>query len=258
MEGTARGHTRTRPASQRRVRLTDQRQVHLESDVRLEDSRRERARIVHELHDTFMQGFLGASMFLDQAVEQTPADSPSKPALRRALCLVRRAIDEGRAALQGLHTASPAPASLEQAFSNLLSEVTTGRGLRLRIFVQGTPQTINPTIQEQLLLIGREAVMNALRHSEATKIEVEVRYLRNILRLFVRDNGCGINPEGAQKESDSHWGLRGMRARAESIGARFGIWSTADAGTEVRVVFPVEVAKRTTHDRGPWEGRSEI
>jgi signal transduction histidine kinase len=122
---------------------------------------------VHELHDTLMQGFLGASMLLDQAVEQTPADSPSKskPALRRALCLVRRSIDEGRAALRGLQTASPAPSSLEQAFSNLLSEVTTGRGVRLRIFVQGTPRTLNPTIQEQLLLIGREAVMNALRHS---------------------------------------------------------------------------------------------
>jgi signal transduction histidine kinase len=258
MERTARSHTRTKAASRRRFRLTDQGQAHLESDIRLEESRRERARIVHELHDTLMQGFLGASMLLDQAVEQMPADSPSKPALRRALCLVRRAIDEGRAALRGLQTASPAPSSLEQALSNLLSEITTGRGVRLRILVQGTPRALNPTIQEQLLLIGREAVMNALRHSGATKIEVEVRYVRNILRLFVRDNGCGINPEAAQKESDSHWGLRGMLARAESIGARFGIWSRAGAGTEVRVAFRIEVAKQTTHDRGPSEGRSEI
>ena len=75
---------------------------------------------------------------------------------------------------------------------------------------------------------------------------------------FVRDNGWGINPEAVQNESDSHRGLRLMRERAENIGARFGIWSRTSAGTEVRVAVPVDVAKRTTHYRGPWEGRSEI
>ena len=191
-----------------------------------------------------------------EAVAQTPADFPSKPALSRALHLVRRAIDDGRAALRKLHTASPS--SLEQAFSVLLCEVTTGRGLRLRIFVQGRPRALNPAIQEQLFLIGREAVMNGLRHSEASKIELEVQYLPELLRVFVHDNGCGINPESVQNESDSHWGLRGMRERAENIGARFGIWSRPGAGTEVRVAVPVDVAKRTTQDRGPWERRSAI
>jgi signal transduction histidine kinase len=234
---------RTRAAFQRGIRLTGQGQAHLEDYIRLEERCRERASIVHELHDTLFQGFLGASMLLYQAVEQTPANYPSKPALSSALRLVRQAIDEGRAAIRGVHTASPAPSSLEQAFSNLLSEVTTGRGPRLRVFLQGKPWTLNPAIQEQLFLIGREAIMNALRHSEATEIEVEVQYLRTLLRVLVRDNGCGINPEAVQKESDSHWGLRGMRDRAENIGARFGVWSRIGAGTEVRVAVPVDVAK---------------
>ena len=233
---------RTRAALKRRFRLTSQGQAHLEDDIRLEERYRERARIVHELHDTLFQGFLGASMLLHQAVEQ--ADYPSKPALGSALRLVRQAIDEGRAAIRGVHTASTAPSSLEQTFSNFLSEVTTGRGPRLRVFVQGKPWTLNSAIQEQLFLIGREAIMNALRHSQATKIEVEVQYLRTLLRVFVRDNGCGINPEAVQKESDSHWGLRGMRERAENIGARFDIWSRTGAGTEVCVAVPVDVTKR--------------
>ena len=222
-------------AVQKPCRPAGQRKPLPDGDIRPEDYCRERARIVHELHDTLFQGFIGASMLLGQAVEQTPADSPLKPALSRALRLVRRAVDEGRAVIQGIHTGSPAPSSLEEAFSKLLSEVTTGRGLRLRIILHGEPQTLNPAIQEQLFLIGREAIVNALRHSEGTKIEVEVQYLRDLLRLFVRDNGCGINPEAVQKASDSHWGLRGMRERAESIGARFGIWSRTGAGTEVRV-----------------------
>src|SRR5262245_5922905 len=166
----ARGGSDAGPVARGRTRATAafQRGIHLEADIRLEESRRERARIVHELHDTLFQGFLGASMLLDQAVEQTPADSPSKPGLSRALRLVRRAIDEGRAAIRGIHTASRAPSSLEEALSNLLNEVAPGRGVRLRIFVQGKPRALNPAIQEQLFLIGREAVINALRHSKAT------------------------------------------------------------------------------------------
>ena len=200
---------------------------------------------MHELHDTLLQGFLGASMLLDQAVEETPADSPFRPALSCALRMVRRAVDEGRAAIRGIHTASPAPSSLEEALSTLLDEVVAlGRGVRLRIFVQGNPRALNPAIQEELLMIGREAVMNALRHSEATKIEVEVQYQRDLLRMLVRDNGCGIDPEAVQKQSDSHWGLSGMRERAKNIGARFGIRSRLGAGTEVRVAVPVDVAKR--------------
>jgi signal transduction histidine kinase len=212
-------------------------QENLERDIRLEERSRERARIQHELHDTLFQGFLAASMLVHQAAEQTPGDSPSKPVLSRALRLVRRAIDEGRAALQGLHTAVPLAASLEEAFSDLLSELTPERGGQLRIFINGKPQVLKPAIREQIFLIGREAVVNALRHSHATNIEVEVRYLRRLLRMFVRDNGCGIHPDVVQKARESHWGLRGMRDRAEKMGAQFGIWSRPGAGTEVRVAY---------------------
>jgi signal transduction histidine kinase len=251
-EPVGRDRRRARPPFQRRFPLTRQGQAHLEDDIRREERCRERARIAHELHDTLLQGFLGASMLLHQAVEQTPADSASKPVLRRALRLVRRAIDEGRAAIRGLHVAPPAASSLEQAFSDLLSEITPDQGVRLRIFVQGKPQELNPPIQQQLFLIFREAVVNALRHSKATTIEVEIQYLRDLLRVFVRDNGCGIKAEAVQKESDSHWGLRGMRKRAEHIGARFEVWSKTGVGTEVCVAVPVEGAQlTTTHDCGP-------
>jgi signal transduction histidine kinase len=102
-------------------------------------------------------------MVLNQAVEQTLADSPSKPALSRSLSLVRRAIDERRAAMRGLLTASSTPSSLEHAFLKLVDEVRPGLGIELRIFAQGKPRALNPVIQEQLFLIGREAVMNAFR-----------------------------------------------------------------------------------------------
>src|SRR5580700_7948299 len=97
---------------------------------------------------------------------------------------------------------------LERAFSELLHEVRPERGVRLRIFMDGKRQALRPPIQEQLFLIGREAVVNALRHSKATNIEVEVQYLRCSVRMFVRDNGCGINPDVVRKESDSYGVVR--------------------------------------------------
>jgi signal transduction histidine kinase len=142
---------------------------------------------------------------------------------------------------QRLNPASPPPSSLEQAFSNLVAEVTPGRGADLRIFVQGKRRALDAAIHRQLFLIGREAIMNALRHSEAASIEVEIQYLRSLLRVSVRDNGCGIDPELVQAR-DSHSGLCEMRDRADSIGAQFGIWSGLGAGTEVRVAAPVAAA----------------
>ena len=86
-------------------------------------------------------------------------------------------------------------------------------------------------------MIGREAVMNALRHSEATKIEGEVQYLHDALRVVVRDNGCGINPEAFQRRSDLHRGLCGVRDQAERIGAQFGIRSRPGVGPKCASPF---------------------
>jgi signal transduction histidine kinase len=200
--------------------------------------REERARIAQELHDTLLQGFVGASMLLHLAVEQTPADSPSKPALSRALHLVYQAISEGRAAMRGLRTVSPALSTLDQALSNLIKEVNAECGPRLRLSVDGEPEALNPAVQAQLFLICREAVMNALRHSGATEIDVEVQYPGDGVCVFVRDNGCGIDAAATLRKSDSHWGLCGMRERAENIGAQFDLRNRRSGGTEVALAVP--------------------
>ena len=213
-----------------------------QSDLHRQERCTDCARIANELHDTLFQGFLGASMLLHLAVEQTPADSPSKLSLERAIHLVDRAVHDGRVVLQRLPSAGSPSASLEQAFSELRNEFTSGNGARFRILVVGKPQALNPGIREQIFLIGREAVVNALRHSGASNIEVEVEYLRSRTRVLVRDDGCGIDPKVVRSGRNSHWGLRGMRERAESIGAPFRIWSKRGAGTEVEICVSADIA----------------
>ena len=220
----------------------DQKRLNREWNLRLEEQSRERARIARELHDTLLQGFLGASMVLHDAVDQMPADSPSKPSLSRALQLMRRVIDEGRGALQGLRSPRAAFTSLERALSEIADEFTPGAAARFRIFVMGKPRPWKRTIQEQIYLIVREALTNALRHSGATNIEAEIEYLPGKLRVVVRDNGSGIDPEILRLGRDSHWGLLGMRERARGIGARLRIWSRRGAGTEVEVSVRENIA----------------
>src|SRR5262249_13520063 len=114
----------------------------------------ERARIARELHDTLLQGFIGASLLLYEAVEQTPADSPTKPSLTRALRLVRQAIDEGRVVLQGLRSASTSATSmsLEDALLKLGNECRPESAVQFRILVSGHSRAMKLTVQEQIHL----------------------------------------------------------------------------------------------------------
>jgi signal transduction histidine kinase len=220
---------------------TNTAQLTRERHLCLEERCKERARIARELHDTLFQGFLGASMLLHNAVEQIPADSPSKPSFNHALSLIRRVIDEGRLALQGLRSTVSAYTTLEQAFTDLLEQFAPD-GVRSRILVSGKPRALALPVQEQIYWIGREALVNALLHSDATSIEAEVEYLPRGLRLVVRDNGCGMDQQAVQAKRDLHWGLAGMRERAKGVGARLQVWSRRGSGTEVEVSVPLEMA----------------
>jgi signal transduction histidine kinase len=148
-----------------------------------------------------------------------------------------RVMEEGLVALQGLRSTASVSLSLEDALCSLWDELTP-EGVQFCILVEGQPKPLLPTIQEQIYLIGREAVVNALRHSGATAIEAEVEYSPRRLRVVVRDNGCGIDPLVIRSGRDSPCGLLGMRERAATIGAQLRIWSRPSSGTEVEVSLP--------------------
>jgi signal transduction histidine kinase len=83
--------------------------------------------------------------------------------------------------------------SLEHALLGVRDEFRPESTVRFPIFVSGQSMALMPRVQQQVYLIGREALVNALRHSEATSIEAEVEYLHRRLRVVVRDNGRGID-----------------------------------------------------------------
>jgi signal transduction histidine kinase len=222
-----------------------QRETSRKHDLLQEERHKERMRIARELHDTLLQGFQSASMQLCLADQWVPADSPAKPVLRRVLDIVRKGLDEGRAALLGLRTPRLQEGTLEKSLFDFLNDIAPSERARLRIIILGDSKPLEPAVREQIFLITREALLNALRHSEATKVEVEIEYLPRKLRVVVRDAGRGIDPQVLQFGKREHWGLTGMSERAASIGAKMRVWSKRGHGTEVEVSLPLRERSRS-------------
>jgi signal transduction histidine kinase len=117
------------------------------------------------------------------------------------------------------------------------------------MLVEGKQQDISPVVQDEVYRISREVIRNAFAHAAATHIEVELHYGHDQLRVRIRDDGKGIALEilkaGGQP---GHWGIPGMRERAQRIGARLDFWSEIGAGAEVQLTLPASMAYQKRRD----------
>lgn len=209
--------------------------------LRFEERLAERTRIAQELHDTLLQGVISASMQLHVVNEQTPAESAVKPAINRILGLMGRVSEEGRNALEGLRTRQGS-LDLGRAFSEIQQVFSSHGQVDFHVIMEGHARLMHPVIRDQVYRIGREALTNAFRHAQATKIEVELEYGDDRLRIFVRDNGIGFDSEGLRFGRERRWGLRGMQERAKRIGGELKVFSRPAAGTEVELIVPGRIA----------------
>jgi signal transduction histidine kinase/ligand-binding sensor domain-containing protein len=223
------------------------RQVAARLDLQFQERLAERTRIAQDLHDTLLQGFLSASMQLHVAVDEIPANAPEKPRLSRVLQLMGQVIEEGRNAVRGLRTPAPQTSiaeDLAQSLANVPQELGLNEAADLRIIVEGPSRPLRPLIRDEVYRISREALVNAFQHAGASEIEVEIEFAARALRVLVRDDGCGIDPEVLRSGRDGHWGLSGMRERSEAMGARLKVWSRERAGTEIELSVPGAIAFR--------------
>jgi signal transduction histidine kinase len=205
----------------------------------------ERTRIAQELHDTLLQGFFAVSLQLRTAVDGLPQGLPER--FGPALELMDRALEEGRRAVQGLRSAQDGYCSLGQALAHVPKDLGLPAAPGFRVVVEGRQRELRAGLREELYRIGREAIVNAHLHSRARQIETEIEFRPAELRIAVRDNGCGID-EGLLHRK-GHWGLQGMRERAERIGANLRILSKVALGTEVELCVPSRIAFDPTEIR---------
>jgi signal transduction histidine kinase/ligand-binding sensor domain-containing protein len=225
------------------------RQVAARMRLRLNERLRERERIARELHDTLLQSTQGLMLRVQAAANRVLPADPAREMLDKALSRADEVLAEARDRVQDLRIPLETRSDLAQSLAAVGDELALGRHVAFRVIVEGPPIKLRTKIIEEVYCIGREALLNAFHHAQATSIELLIVYGNTDLRVRVRDDGCGVDPsilEGGARAG--HWGLKGMRERAHEIGARLEIRSHPAAGTEIEVSVPSVLAQR----RRPW------
>jgi signal transduction histidine kinase len=222
-------------------------QLHRQFNIGLEARVNEQTRIARDLHDTLLQTLHGL-MFQFQAVRNLLPRRPEDAirSLDDAIDETERALAESRDAIQGLRSEATARENLAELMTITVQQLTAAAEGTAPIFdliEEGERRSLSTTTKNEICRIALEILRNAFRHSNATRIEAEIRHDNQILRLRIRDNGRGIDPKVLKEGGrPGHWGLRGIRERAERIGSQLDFWSESGAGTEVQLTVPAAVA----------------
>lgn len=196
----------------------------------------ERQRIARDFHDTLQQDLVGVMMQINaSSARMTKSPEAASRSLDFARQLLRRSIEEIRTAVWDLRSRPLREGALPLALAAAM-EARYGGDSPASIEVEGEPRKLPTQVETQFLRIAEEAVANAVKHSDATSIRVELRYSDKFLRLRVIDNGRGFDPSTvAAVPGGAHFGLISMRERAEKAGGSFLLRSTQGTGTEIEI-----------------------
>ena len=211
----------------------------------------ERTRIARELHDTLLQSFHGLLLrFKGVSLLLPNRPIEAKDTLDSAIKRAAEAIAEGRDAVQGLRESTVQSNDLAQAIRSLGEELANGTTnqppVGFLVSVEGEPRNLHPIVRDEIYKISAEAMRNAFRHADAKQVAVGVHYEDEQIRLRVRDDGKGIDPEVlSAKAAEGHYGIPGMRERAASMGGKLELWSELGGGTEVELRVPASKAYAT-------------
>jgi signal transduction histidine kinase len=220
----------------------------------------ERTRIARDLHDTLLQSFQGLTLHFQRVRNLLPERTPEAIlTLDKALDGAERAIVEGRDAIHDLRSPAPAAKTLAEevtAFGEELvaKDTSEKEPVQFRMVVEGSAHALDPDAHIHIFRIAREAMRNALSHSQGRLIEAEIAYTDDLFRLRIRDDGKGIDPNlQGRAERTGHWGLKGMRERAERLGGELDVWSEPGAGTEIELRIPGSIVYTASSSRSSFQ-----
>ncbi len=200
----------------------------------------ERARLAREIHDTLAQGFVGISSQLDAVAMCIPEDAtPARPYLEMARRMARHSLTEARRSVMDLRASALEGQDLAAAIQSGIRLWTAGSGIETEVDVDGPVTGLPEEFEQHLLRIAQEAVTNAVKHAAARVIQVKLHFSEGQLSLRITDNGRGFEPGDVFSSSAGHFGVIGMRERAERLGGKLRLASHQGAGTEVEVTVPL-------------------
>ena len=201
----------------------------------------ERNRIAREMHDTLLQGFTGVALKLVATANSLSESRPQSEALREVVKLAQQTLEDARNALWQIR-APMSDSELPDALRTEAQKAAQDSRLDVQVETIGEVRPLPPSIASVVLRIAREAVTNAVRHSDADAVFLKLRYSRRALRLTVSDKGRGFVVDPELRAYGGHLGLLGMRERASEAGGRLMVDSAPGQGTTIRLTIPIEPA----------------
>lgn len=201
----------------------------------------ERARIAQDLHDTLLQGFAGVTLQL-KAAELALPEQPAVAAetIYRVQRLAKESLREARERVWNMRNTVAASDNLATVLESIARERTAGTPIAVAVTSSGNPRPLPRDLEDAAFRIGREAIVNAVRHAEAGRIEIHLKFHPRTLFLEVQDDGCGFTPSQAEEaRKRGHFGLSGIRDRAMHLGGRCEIRSRTGGGTVVALELPL-------------------
>jgi signal transduction histidine kinase/ligand-binding sensor domain-containing protein len=209
---------------------------------RLEERVKERERIARELHDTLLQGVQGLILRFQAAAERIPVEEKSRQQLEAALMAADDVVVDARNRvrdLRGSEDTNDLCAIVEQ----LVADAPFDPPIPVRIVVEGRPRPLHPLVAAEVARIVREALFNIAHHAQASTAEIAIGFEARHLAVRVRDDGMGIpEPVLTHGHKEGHFGMIGMRERAERIGGVVTISSGPGEGAEISLTLPADLA----------------
>ncbi|HXI92309.1 MAG TPA: two-component regulator propeller domain-containing protein [Blastocatellia bacterium] len=228
------------------------RQISRSIGARFDERLAERTRVAREVHDTFLQTVQGSKLVADHALKDPSDNARMVRAMEQLSAWLGQATEEGRAALNSLRASTTERNDLADAFRRAIDECRIQSRADISFSVTGDPREMHPVVRDEVYRIGYEAIRNSCAHSGGDRLNVTLEYAHD-LTLHISDDGAGIDPEIAETGKEGHFGLPGMKERAERIGSKFTLVSSPDTGTAITLIVPGRVIFPS--DRPHWTER---
>ena len=227
-----------------------------EAEVQFKATLKERTRLAQELHDTLEQSLTGIGLQLDTAgrLSNKEPDRASHH-LELARSLMTQSQLELRRSIWDLHSRELEQFELANALLASGGQMLDGTGVRFDVTTEGQVRPLSEVVEENLLRIGREALTNIIKHSEAKTVTIELKFGPQSVTLKIKDDGRGFAPDNPAGTKDGHFGLTGIRERTNRLKGKLAIESAPGGGTSVEVEIPISpIPSNNGHES---EGNSE-
>jgi signal transduction histidine kinase len=204
--------------------------------VRLDERLAERTRIARELHDTLLQTIQGSKVVADAAIRERCGEEHRRATLLMLSNWLGQAMQEGREALNSLRATATNANGLAEDLRLAAVECTTRHDMAVHLSIKGESLNMHPIVRDEVYRIGAEAIRNACMHSRGACLQISMEYSHDFL-LRIDDDGIGMSSDVTEDGVAGHFGIRGMRERAQRIGAKLSIMSAAGAGSHISLAL---------------------